>query len=162
MQGLIVTLIVVGLIAGALARLLMPGKQDISIVTTIVLGIVGSFVGGFLGYALFHNDFSGRSFQPSGLVGSVMGAVIVLLIWTRVGSGRASSRHTGTSCDSACSVETGSAPSSDADPIESVRSGAVVIGTTATAGVDCSTRYDCVTNHRNDRPTRGDYQSCVA
>jgi len=85
MLGLIITVIVVGLIAGALARLLVPGKQSMSILTTMVLGIVGSFVGGFLGYLLFHKDATDGFFQPSGLIGSVIGAVIVLLIWTRVG-----------------------------------------------------------------------------
>jgi uncharacterized membrane protein YeaQ/YmgE (transglycosylase-associated protein family) len=85
MLGLIITVIVVGLIAGALARLLVPGKQSMSILMTMVLGIVGSFVGGFLGYLLFHKDAADGFFQPSGLIGSVIGAVIVLLIWTRVG-----------------------------------------------------------------------------
>ncbi len=88
MLGLIITLIVVGLIAGALARLLVPGKQQMSIGMTIVLGIVGSFVGGFLGYVLFHKDSQNGFLQPSGLIGSIIGAVIVLLIWTRVGSRR--------------------------------------------------------------------------
>lgn len=91
MLGLIITMIVVGLIAGALARLLVPGKQSMSILTTMVLGIVGSFVGGFLGYLLFHKDAANGFLQPSGLIGSVIGAVIVLLIWTRVG-GRSSAR----------------------------------------------------------------------
>lgn len=89
MLGLIVTLIVVGLIAGAVARLLVPGKQDIGILMTIVLGIVGSFIGGFLGYLIFHKDSSSGFFQPAGLIGSVIGAVIALLIYTRMGS-----RHT--------------------------------------------------------------------
>jgi uncharacterized membrane protein YeaQ/YmgE (transglycosylase-associated protein family) len=93
MLGLIVTLIVVGLIAGALARLLVPGKQDISVAMTVVLGIVGSFVGGFIGYALFHKDSQDCFFQPSGLIGSVIGAVIVLLIWTRVVGGSRSGRR---------------------------------------------------------------------
>ena len=92
MLGLIVTIVVIGLIAGALARLLVPGRQDISIAMTIVLGIVGSFVGGFLGYVLFHKDGQDGFLQPSGLIGSVIGAVIVLLVWTRVG-GRSSVRR---------------------------------------------------------------------
>jgi len=89
MLGLIIGLIVVGLIAGAVARLLIPGKQDIGVLMTIVLGIVGSFVGGFLGYLLFHKDSENGFIQPSGLIGSIIGAVIVLLIYTRAGQ-----RHT--------------------------------------------------------------------
>lgn len=85
MLGLIVTLIIVGLIAGALARLLVPGRQSMSIPMTIAIGLVGSFVGGFLGYLLFHKDSSDGFLQPSGIIGSVIGAIIVLLIWMRVG-----------------------------------------------------------------------------
>jgi uncharacterized membrane protein YeaQ/YmgE (transglycosylase-associated protein family) len=85
MIGLIITVLVIGLIAGALARLLVPGKQNLSIPMTILLGVVGSFVGGFLGYLLFHKDGSDGFLQPAGLIGSVIGAVIVLVIWLRVG-----------------------------------------------------------------------------
>ena len=88
MLGLIVSIIVIGLIAGALARLVVPGRQDISILMTIVLGIVGSFVGGFLGYLLFHKDAQDGFFQPAGIIGSFIGAVIVLLLWLRLGSHR--------------------------------------------------------------------------
>jgi len=73
MLGLIISIIVIGLIAGALARLVVPGKQDLSIVATIVLGIVGSFVGGFLGYLIFHKDaqdgFSNRPGSSVPLLG---------------------------------------------------------------------------------------------
>jgi uncharacterized membrane protein YeaQ/YmgE (transglycosylase-associated protein family) len=93
MLGLIITLVIVGLIAGALVRLLVPGKQRMSIGMTIVLGIVGSFVGGFLGYVLFRKDSQSGFLQPSGLVGSVIGAVIVLLIWPRVGNRRHGMLH---------------------------------------------------------------------
>jgi uncharacterized membrane protein YeaQ/YmgE (transglycosylase-associated protein family) len=86
MLGLIVSIIVVGLIAGALARLIVPGRQDLSIAMTIGLGILGSFVGGFLGYLIFHKDSSGGFLQPSGIIGSVIGAIILLLLWTRMGS----------------------------------------------------------------------------
>jgi uncharacterized membrane protein YeaQ/YmgE (transglycosylase-associated protein family) len=84
MIGLIVSLIVVGLIAGAVARLLVPGKQDISILMTLS-GVIGSFVGGFLGYLIFHQDPQSGFVQPSGIVGSIIGAVIVLLIYSHVG-----------------------------------------------------------------------------
>ena len=89
MLGLIVSIIVIGLIAGALARLVVPGKQDISIVMTIVLGIVGSFVGGFLGYLIFRKDAQDGFFQPAGIIGAFIGAVIVLLIWINVSKRRA-------------------------------------------------------------------------
>ncbi|MCG5431408.1 GlsB/YeaQ/YmgE family stress response membrane protein [Mycobacterium sp. MYCO198283] len=88
MIGLIVSLLVIGLLAGALARLLVPGKQHMSIPATILLGIVGSFIGGFLGYLLFGKDASSGFLQPAGIIGSVIGAVIALLIWTRVGARR--------------------------------------------------------------------------
>jgi uncharacterized membrane protein YeaQ/YmgE (transglycosylase-associated protein family) len=85
MLGFIVTLIVIGLIAGALARLIVPGRQEMSLLATIVLGIVGSFVGGFLAYVIFGLDAEDGFLQPAGLVGSIIGSIIVLLIWTRVG-----------------------------------------------------------------------------
>jgi uncharacterized membrane protein YeaQ/YmgE (transglycosylase-associated protein family) len=89
MLGFIITLVIVGLVAGALARLLVPGRQSMSVGMTIVLGIVGSFVGGFLGYLLFGADASEGYLQPAGIIGSILGAVLVLLVWTRVGARRA-------------------------------------------------------------------------
>jgi uncharacterized membrane protein YeaQ/YmgE (transglycosylase-associated protein family) len=86
--GLIITLIIVGLIAGALARLVVPGRQNIGVLGTILLGIVGSFIGGFLGYVLFHKDSQDGFFQPAGLIGSIIGAIIALLIWERTSAGR--------------------------------------------------------------------------
>jgi uncharacterized membrane protein YeaQ/YmgE (transglycosylase-associated protein family) len=82
--GLIISIIIIGLIAGALARLIVPGKQSMSIGMTILLGIVGSFVGGFLGFLIFHADPNGGFLQPSGIIGSIIGAIIVLLIWMAV------------------------------------------------------------------------------
>ena len=56
MLGLIISILVVGIIAGAVARLVVPGKQNMWIGMTIVLGVVGSFVGGFLGFLIFGAD----------------------------------------------------------------------------------------------------------
>jgi uncharacterized membrane protein YeaQ/YmgE (transglycosylase-associated protein family) len=87
----IITLIVIGAIAGFIARALVPGKDPMGVGATIVLGIVGSFIGGFLGWALFGKDISEGALQPSGIIGSIIGAVIALLIYraaTRRGVGR--------------------------------------------------------------------------
>ncbi len=77
---LILSWIVFGLIAGAIARLLVPGRQAIGLLGTILIGVIGSFVGGFLGNLLFGG---GDVFEPTaaGWIGSIIGAVIVLLIW---------------------------------------------------------------------------------
>ncbi|MGV8973367.1 MAG: GlsB/YeaQ/YmgE family stress response membrane protein [Rhodoglobus sp.] len=88
MLGLIVTIVIVGLIAGLLARLIVPGKQNLSIGMTILIGVVGSFVGGFLGYLVFGKDAADGFLQPAGIIGSIIGAIIVLLIWIRVGARR--------------------------------------------------------------------------
>jgi uncharacterized membrane protein YeaQ/YmgE (transglycosylase-associated protein family) len=64
-----------GLVAGAIARLLVPGRQSMGILMTIVLGIIGSLVGGFIGYMLMGR---GDPLQPSGWIMSIIGAVIVL------------------------------------------------------------------------------------
>jgi uncharacterized membrane protein YeaQ/YmgE (transglycosylase-associated protein family) len=88
MVGFVIAMLVVGVIAGYLARLLVPGPDPMGVVGTIVLGIVGSFVGGFLGYVLFNKDLDEGALQPSGVVGAIIGAVIVLLIFRAVGGGR--------------------------------------------------------------------------
>ena len=75
----IIVLIVVGLIAGFVARAVIPGKQAMGIGATILLGIVGSFVGNLLGSLLF----SPHRFElgTSGIIGSIIGAIIVLGIY---------------------------------------------------------------------------------
>ena len=89
MLGFIIFLLVIGLVAGGLARLLVPGRDPMTIWQTIMLGIVGSFIGGFIGYVLFHKDGEAGAFQASGLIGSVVGSVIALLIWRAIDRRRA-------------------------------------------------------------------------
>ena len=93
MIGFIIYLIIVGIVAGYLARLLVPGRDSMSFVQTVVLGIVGSFIGGFLGYVLFDEDFDEGAFQAAGFLGSIIGAVIALLVYRAV-SGSGSRRLT--------------------------------------------------------------------
>jgi uncharacterized membrane protein YeaQ/YmgE (transglycosylase-associated protein family) len=81
MFGFIIWMLIVGAIAGYLARLLVPGRDPLGVVGTIVLGIVGSFIGGFLGYLLFDKDLEEGALQASGVIGSIIGAVVALLIY---------------------------------------------------------------------------------
>jgi uncharacterized membrane protein YeaQ/YmgE (transglycosylase-associated protein family) len=73
--------IVFGLVAGFIARAVVPGKDDIGLLLTIVLGCVGSVVGGLI-FGLLTVGL--RGFQPAGWIGSILGAVIVLVVYNRV------------------------------------------------------------------------------
>lgn len=75
-MGLIVT-IIIGLLVGAVAKLLMPGKDPGGIIVTILLGIVGSLVATYLGQAL--NLYEAG--EPAGFVGAVIGAMILLFLY---------------------------------------------------------------------------------
>jgi uncharacterized membrane protein YeaQ/YmgE (transglycosylase-associated protein family) len=80
MLAFIVILIVIGLIVGLIARLLVPGRDSIGLLGTIVLGIVGSFVGGFLQQLIEFRHLEVTHFAASGFIGSVIGAIVLLLI----------------------------------------------------------------------------------
>jgi uncharacterized membrane protein YeaQ/YmgE (transglycosylase-associated protein family) len=75
-----VVMIIVGLIAGALAKLIMPGRDGGGMVVTILLGIAGSLLGGFL----FNVMGIGDGEMWAGLIGSVIGAIILLAIYRAV------------------------------------------------------------------------------
>ncbi|MCW2681009.1 MAG: putative rane protein [Frankiales bacterium] len=82
MVGFIISLIIIGAIAGFIARALVPGKDSMSVPATIALGIVGSFVGGFLARLIGRGD--GDGFSTAGIIGSIIGAVIALLVYNAV------------------------------------------------------------------------------
>ena len=82
----ILWMIIIGGIVGAIAKLIMPGRDPGGIVVTIILGILGSIVGGFvLGLLL-----PGRSAtDPAGFIGSILGAILLLWIYRMVAARRA-------------------------------------------------------------------------
>ncbi|HXI12865.1 MAG TPA: GlsB/YeaQ/YmgE family stress response membrane protein [Thermoanaerobaculia bacterium] len=71
--------IIFGLVIGAIAKLLMPGKDPGGWIVTILLGIAGSFVGGFLASTLM-----GRENTAAGWIGSILGAMLLLFIYRMV------------------------------------------------------------------------------
>lgn len=81
MLWFIIVLLFMGIIIGALARLLVPGSDPLGLLGTWVLGVLGSFAGGFLGYVLFGSDVEDGAVQMAGFVGSVLGAIVLLLIY---------------------------------------------------------------------------------
>ena len=80
MVGFIIALLVVGFIVGAIARLLMPGRDPIGILGTIALGVAGSFVGGFLQNLVEYHSMSVHGFHAVGIIGSIIGAWVLLLV----------------------------------------------------------------------------------
>jgi uncharacterized membrane protein YeaQ/YmgE (transglycosylase-associated protein family) len=78
--------IVIGLIAGAIARWIMPGPDPMGWLGTIVLGIVGSLVGGTILGLL---TGGGLELSAAGIIGSILGALLVLFLWRRMRPARA-------------------------------------------------------------------------
>lgn len=77
--------LIIGLLAGGLARLLVPGRQAMGCLATSLLGIAGSFIGGFLASLLFDH---GLELRPTNFIGSVIGAVILLVVLESMGGRR--------------------------------------------------------------------------
>lgn len=80
----ILSAIIIGLLVGAIAKLLMPGRDPGGWIITILLGIAGSFVAGFLGRSLgWYQDG-----QPVGFLASIVGAIIILVLYRLIGGRR--------------------------------------------------------------------------
>ncbi len=75
--------IIVGFVVGLIARAVVPGAQHMGFLATSILGILGSIVGGLLG-RLVSKPKEGAPFHPAGFLLSIVGAAVLLLIWTHV------------------------------------------------------------------------------
>lgn len=76
--------LITGLVVGLLARAVLPGSDRMGLIATMLLGIAGSFLGGLIGRAVKKPE-PGASFHAAGFLMSVVGAVVVLLLWRMVG-----------------------------------------------------------------------------
>jgi uncharacterized membrane protein YeaQ/YmgE (transglycosylase-associated protein family) len=81
MLWFVLVLLVFGLLFGLIARAVVPGPDPMTLGETWLVGIIGSFVGGFVGYALFGADTEDGAVQLGGIVGSIVGSILVLLVW---------------------------------------------------------------------------------
>jgi uncharacterized membrane protein YeaQ/YmgE (transglycosylase-associated protein family) len=88
MVTFIIILILIGLVAGAVARLVVPGRDPMGILGTILLGIVGSFVGGFIWNLIQYHRLAPHKFHLVGIIGSILGAILVLLVLRMTGTER--------------------------------------------------------------------------
>ena len=77
----IIAWIVLGLLAGVIAKAIMPGAGHVGVVLTTLLGIVGALLGGFLATALGLGDPIDEFFDVSTWVASIAGALIILFLW---------------------------------------------------------------------------------
>jgi uncharacterized membrane protein YeaQ/YmgE (transglycosylase-associated protein family) len=83
----IIGLLILGLLAGGIARLFVGSPQRLGCLGTAVLGIIGSYAGGSLGAVLFDDKFDLR--KASTFLGAIAGSIIVLAVWRVVDRGRA-------------------------------------------------------------------------
>ena len=75
--------IITGFVVGLIARALLPGGDQMGLIATTILGIVGSVVGGLAG-RLINKPQPGAKFHPAGFIMSIIGAIVVLLLWRMI------------------------------------------------------------------------------
>lgn len=81
MIGTIITSIIIGAIIGGLARLVMPGKQNISVLMTIILGILGSAIGSWLISTVFGYANASGGIAWTGVIAGVVVAIVLIAIY---------------------------------------------------------------------------------
>jgi uncharacterized membrane protein YeaQ/YmgE (transglycosylase-associated protein family) len=80
--------IILGLLAGAIAKAILPGDDPGGIIVTIIIGIVGALLGGFLAQAIFGNNTVDDFFDLSTWLTAIIGAIILLLLYRLVAGRR--------------------------------------------------------------------------
>ena len=80
----LIWMLIIGLIVGALAKFIMPGKDPGGIIVTMLIGIVGALLAGYLGGAL---GWYGKG-EPAGFIASVVGAALLLFLYRLITKGR--------------------------------------------------------------------------
>ena len=83
--------IAIGAVAGILAKALYPGAENIGIVLTILLGIAGALLGGFVAWIVGAGDPIDEFFDISTWIASIVGALVILFVASKVGAGRGTS-----------------------------------------------------------------------
>jgi uncharacterized membrane protein YeaQ/YmgE (transglycosylase-associated protein family) len=89
----IIAWILIGLLAGAIAKLLLPGKDPGGIIITMLIGIVGGLLGGWLGKVIFGVDSIDGFFDLSTWIAAIVGSLILLVLYRLVTGNRRSHRH---------------------------------------------------------------------
>jgi uncharacterized membrane protein YeaQ/YmgE (transglycosylase-associated protein family) len=89
----IIAWILIGLLAGAIAKLLLPGKDPGGIIITMLIGIVGGLLGGWLGKVIFGVDSIDGFFDLSTWIAAIVGSLILLVLYRMVSGNRRTHRH---------------------------------------------------------------------
>ena len=84
----IIAFLILGLLAGAIAKALIPGDDPGGIIITMLIGVVGALLGGFLAGALFDKDPMDEFFDVSTWLTAIVGAIILLLVYRAVAGRR--------------------------------------------------------------------------
>ncbi|HEV8248936.1 MAG TPA: GlsB/YeaQ/YmgE family stress response membrane protein [Gaiellaceae bacterium] len=84
--------IILGLLAGAIAKLILPGDQPGGFIVTTIVGIVGALIAGFIAQALGFGDPIDEFFDLSTWVAAIIGAIVLLLIWQWIANRRTGRR----------------------------------------------------------------------
>jgi uncharacterized membrane protein YeaQ/YmgE (transglycosylase-associated protein family) len=96
MIGNIIAAILIGIVAGYLGRLLLPGRDPMGFVQTVIFGIIGALVGYFL-FTFLLGIGDEDKFDFGGIIGAIVGTILVLLLWRAVagrGEGPSSTART--------------------------------------------------------------------